>query len=257
MRWFIGSTLITFLVIGSVNSQTTPAPQNDIGQRVQHLMNVEVGFEEMVPPGTSIHAKEVSRRGKSGKDLIVQYHIFVAGVAPDTLFNYIDWPVNAENPSVRLEGISVGKDGVLICAGRTAEECGDPKNPDDPIEFTSIPLKGEPSRLAFISSNVKIGIVIVPDPVEATDNGCALTAKRLTRPFDLAFISGTGYPPNADIHYKVSSEMVGVFIVKSNGSGAIRVSVIPFPGKKKEGIATVKIMESKCSPEISWEWGPM
>lgn len=257
MRWLIGTTITAFFVIGSVNSQTAPATQNDIGQRVQHLMNVEVGLEEMVPPGTSIRAKEVSRRGKSGKDLIVQYHIFVAGVPPDTLFNYIDWPVNAENPSVRMEGISVGKDGVLMCAGRTAEQCGEPKNPDDPIEFTSIPLKGEPSRLAFISSNVKIGIVIVPDPVEATDRGCTLTAKRLTRPFDLAFISGTGYPPNADIHYKVSSEMVSDFVVKSDSSGLIRVSVIPFPAKKKEGTAKVKIMESKCSPEVSWEWGPI
>jgi hypothetical protein len=257
MRWLIGTALTAFFVIGSVNSQTAPMTQSDIGERVQHLMDIEVGFEQMVPPGASIHAKEVSRRGKSGKDLVVQYHVFVTGVPPDTLFKYIDWPVNAEKPSARLEGISLGKDGVLMCAGRTAGQCGDPKNPDDPIEFTSIPLKGEPSRLAFISSDVKIGIVIVPDPVEATDKGCTLTAKRLTKPFDLAFISGTGYAPNADIHYKVSSEMVSDFVVKSDGSGLIRVSVIPFPAKKKEGTAKVKIMESKCSPEISWEWGPI
>jgi hypothetical protein len=257
MQWLIGMTLTALFAIGSVNSQTAPATQNDINQRVQRLMDIEVGFEQMVPPGTSIHAKEVSRRGKSGKDLVVQYHVFVTGVPPDTLFKYIDWPVNAEKPSARLEGISLGKDGVLMCAGRIAEQCGDPKNPDDPIEFTSIPLKGEPSRLAFISSDVKIGIVIVPDPVEATDKGCTLTAKRLTKAFDLAFISGTGYAPNADIHYKVSSEMGGEFVVKSDTSGLIRVSVIPFPAKKKEGTAKVKIMESKCSPEVSWEWGPI
>jgi len=257
MRWLIGTALTAFFVIQSVNSQTAPATQNDIGQRVQHLMDIEVGFEQMVPPGTSIHAKEVSRRGTSGKDLVVQYHVFVTGVPPDTLFKYIGWPVNAEKPSARMEGISVGKDGVLMCAGRNPEQCGDPKNPDDPIEFTSIPLKGEPTRLAFISSDVKIGIVIVADPVEATDKGCTLTAKRLSKPFDLAFISGTGYAPNADIHYKASSEMVSDFVVKSDGSGLIRVSVIPFPSKKKEGTAKVKIMESKCSPEVSWEWGPI
>jgi len=220
-------------------------------------MGIEVGFEQMVAPGISIRAKEVSRRGKSGKDLVVQYQIFVTGVPPDTLFKYIDWPVNAEKPSARLEGISVGKDGLLTCAGRTAEQCGNPKNPDDPIEFTSIPLKGEPSRLAFISSDFKIGIVIVPDPVEATDKGCTLTAKRLTKPFDLAFISGTGYAPNSDIHYTVSSEMLSDFVVKSDDSGTIRVSVIPFPGNKKQGTARVKISEPKCSPEISWEWGPI
>jgi hypothetical protein len=144
-----------------------------------------------------------------------------------------------------------------MCAGRTAEHCGDPQKPDDPIEFTSIPLKGEPSRLAFVSSDLKIGIVIVQDPVEAADKGCTLTAKRMTKAFDLAFISGAGYAPNTDIHYKVLSEMTSDFVVRSDSGGAIRVSVIPFQGKKKEGTARVKIMESNCSPEISWNWGPI
>ena len=257
MRSLIGAILTALLTVLPVQSQTPPATQNEVGQRVQNLMNIEVGFEQMVPAGTSISAKEVSRTGRSGKDLVVKYHVFVTGVPPNTLFKYVDWPVNAERPSARLEGISVGKDGILMCAGRTDEQCGDPKNPDDPIEFTSIPLKGEPSRAAFISSEVKIGIVLVPDPVDATDQGCTLTAKRLSKPFDLAFLSGTGYPPNTDIHYKVTSEMTSDFVVKSDPKGTIRVSVIPFPGKKKEGTAKVKIMESKCSPEVSWEWGPI
>jgi len=257
MRCLIGAVLTAFLAVLPVESETPPATQNEVGQRVQNLMNIEVGFEQMVPEGTSINAKEVLRTGKSGKDLVVKYHVFVTGIPPNTLFKYVDWPVNAERPNARLEGISVGKDGVLMCAGRTDEQCGDPKKPDDPIEFTSIPLRGEPSRLAFISSEVKIGIVLVPDPIEATDQGCTLTAKRLSKPFDLAFISGTGYPPNTDIHYQVASEMTSDFAVKSDPKGTIRVSVIPFPGKKKEGTAKVKIRESKCSPEVSWEWGPI
>lgn len=257
MRCLIGVTLAAFLVIARVNSQTAPAAQAEIGQRVQNLMNIEVGFEQMVPAGTSIQAKEVSRTGKSGKDLVVKYHVFVTGVPQNTLFKHVGWPVNAEKPSVRLEGISIGKDGILMCAGRTNEQCGDPSIPDDPIEFTSLPLKGEPSRLAFVSSDVKIGTVIVPDPVEASDKGCTLTAKRLSKPFDLAFISGTGYSPNTDIHYKVISEMTSDYVIKSDAKGVIRVSVIPFPGKKKEGTARVKIMESRCSPEVAWEWGPI
>ena len=42
--------------------------QSGIGERVQHLMSIEVGFEQMVPPGMSIEAKEVSRKGTTGKD---------------------------------------------------------------------------------------------------------------------------------------------------------------------------------------------
>ena len=251
----VGIFLFATLAFVPAICQTVSSTQAEIGQRVQHIMDIEVGLENMVPPGTSIQAKEVSRKGKSGEDLVVQYHIFVTGVPENILFKHLDWPVNADRPTARLEGISVGKDGILMCAGRTAEECGDPNKPDDPIEFTSMPLKGEPARMAFISPDVKIGIVIVPDPIEASDKGCSLTAKRMTRAFDLAFLSGSGYPPNTDIHYRVSSEMTSDFVVKSDGTGTIRTSVIPFPGKKSEGTAKVKIMESNCSPEVSWHWG--
>jgi len=209
----------------------------------------------MVPAGTSIDAKEVSRKGESGKDLVVQYHIFVKGIPPNTLFQYMDWPVNADKPSPRLEGISVGKNGILMCAGRAPEQCGDSKKPDDPIEFTAIPRKGEPTRLAFVSESIKIGTVIVPDPIEAKDKGCTLSAVRLTPKFDLAFLSGKGYPPNTDVHYSVSSEITSNLVIKSDGSGTIRVSVIPYGGQKTKGTVTVKVVEAVCSPELSYEWG--
>jgi hypothetical protein len=62
----------------------TPTSQADLGKPVQNLMSIEVGFEKMVPAGTSIKAIEVSRRGTSGKDLVVQYHIFVTGAPANT-----------------------------------------------------------------------------------------------------------------------------------------------------------------------------
>ena len=236
-------------------AQDIGATQGEIAQRVQHLMSVEVGFEEMVPPGTSIEAKEISRNGKSGNDLIVRYHIFVKGVAQDILLQYLDWPINADKASLRLRGISVGKDGILMCAGRTAEQCGDTKKPDDPIEFTTIPRKGEPTLIAFVSQSIKIGMVIVADPIEARDKGCSLSVVRLTPKFDLAFPSGRGYAPNADVHYRVSSETINDFTIKSDSSGTIRVSVIPNAGKKDNGKVVVKVVETACSPELSYEWG--
>jgi hypothetical protein len=47
----------------------------------------------------SIEAKEISRKGKSGKDLAVQYHIFVKGAPPDTVLQWFQWPVSADKPS--------------------------------------------------------------------------------------------------------------------------------------------------------------
>jgi hypothetical protein len=247
------SIVVSFTSLG--RSQSAESNQKDVAQYVQHLMDVHVGFT-MVPPGTSIEAKEVFRKGKSGKDLVVQYHIFVKGIPPETLFQAIRWPVGADKPSSLIHGISVGKDGVLMCAGRTEEQCGDPKKPDDPIEFTFMSLKGEPNRLAFLSSDVKIGAVIVPDPVEASDKGCTLNAVRLTPKFELAFLSGSGYPADTDIHYRVvSTERTTDAVIRSDSKGVIRVSVVPFPGKKNKGTVTVKVTEAQCSPEVSYEWG--
>jgi hypothetical protein len=245
------------VIAGAAFAQQAQNSQGELNQRVQRLMNLEVGFEDMVPPGTSIEAKEVSREGSSGNNLVVQYHIFVKGVPPDTLFQQLSWPVNADKPSSPMEGISVGKDGILMCAGRTPEQCGDADKPDDPIEFTIAPIKGEPSRFAFVAPNIKVGIVIVPDPITAKDNGCTLSAVRLTSRFELAFISGTGFTPNSDVHYRASSETTNDHVVKSDSQGRIRVSLIPNPGKKSSGKMKVKVTEATCSPEVSYEWGTL
>ena len=205
----------------------------------------------------SIEGKEVARQGSSGNNLIVQYHIFVKGVPPDTLFQEVSWPVNADTPSSPLEGISVGKDGILMCSGRTPEQCGDKNNPDDPIEFTIKPIKGELSRFAFVAPNIKIGMVIVPDAITVKDKGCTLSAVRLTSRFELAFVSGTGYAPNTDVHYHTSSERTNDLVVKSDRQGRIQFSLIPYPGNKSGGQMKVKVAVAACSPEISYEWGKL
>jgi hypothetical protein len=238
------TAVLVLLSVGSSASQDSAGKQNDLAELVRRRMDVEVGFTQMVPPGMSIEAKEISREGKSGDNLIVQYHIFVKGAPSGTLFQEIQWPVTADKPSPALEGISIGKDGILMCAGRTAEQCGDAKKPDDPIEFITMPRKGEPTRLAFVSPKIKIGTVIVSDPVEAHDKGCSLSAVRLTPKFELAFLSGSGYPPNTDVHYRVSSsEMTSELVIKSDNSGTIRVSVL-HPSKKSNDRVTVKITEA-------------
>ena len=257
MRWFNGFNHVAILILGlpvCVARAQDPQAQSRMAELVQHLMSIEVGFEQMVPPGMSIEAKEVSRKGKSGKDLVVQYHIFVKGVPPDTLFQELNWPPTAEKPSLVLPGISVGKDGILMCAGRNPEQCGDPKKPDDPIEFIVLPLKGEPSRFAFVSSDIRIGTVIVA-PIEATDKACTISLVRLTKYFDLALMSGSGFPPNTDIHYSIFSETNRPFVIKADSNGKIRVGLVPSHEKKKHGTATVKINEAVCSPQASWEWG--
>jgi hypothetical protein len=121
------------------------------------------------------------------------------------------------------------------------------------------PLKGEPFRFLFESGGGTIGIVLVPDPITSKNKGCTLSAVRLTPGFELALITGTGFPPNTDIHYDASPGSPGQRIVRSDDFGVIRVSLIPHPDHPGQttGKMNVKVSESQCSPEISYEWGKL
>ncbi|WP_183812005.1 hypothetical protein [Tunturibacter empetritectus] len=130
------STLLLLASGGVVSFQTAEAQQGpltpaDKSRYVQHLMDLQVAFTSPPPIGMSITAKEVARQGSSGKDLVVRYQIFLKGVPENTLLTSWQLPVGADKLSENIDGISVRKDGVLICAGRTTDECGDAKKPDE------------------------------------------------------------------------------------------------------------------------------
>lgn len=220
-------------------------------------MDLQVAFMAPPPPGISVEIKEVARQGASGRDLVVQYHIYLNGAPPEKLYTESQLAVGADEATPELDGISVGKKGLLICAGRNALQCGDAQRPDDPIEFTAQPLKGEPFRIAFVSGDTKtkIGVMIVPDPVEAHNKGCTLNAVRMNRNFQLAFIYGEGYAPNTDIHYRFSAETQSDNVIRSDAKGAIRLSVLATANGKKAGQAKFEVLETSCSPKLSYEWG--
>jgi hypothetical protein len=250
----LAAILLLTLLTGAAMAQSLPPIKSasDLSAYVNHLTDVQVEFTKMIPPGWSIQVKEVSREGS-----VTQYHVFIQGAPEGWIFQEISWPVTQDEPSVAMEGITIGKDGILICDGRNALECGDASRPDDPIEFTFQSLKGEANRIAFKSQNVTIGTVIVPDPVEGKNKGCTLSAVRLTAGFELAYVEGAGYQPNSDIHYLATSDKPYPAIIHSDDKGVIRFSVLAHPANvgQKDGKIKVKIMESQCSPELSYEWG--
>jgi len=86
---------------------------------------------EMSTPGVSAEIHEYSRTNVDGR-LAVRYHVFVTGASKDQNYTMVSWPINARGPSASMEGLSLLKDGLISCAGRTPEQCGDPNKIDDP-----------------------------------------------------------------------------------------------------------------------------
>jgi hypothetical protein len=149
----------------------------------------------------------------------------------------------------------LGKDGIVICAGRAEGQCGDPSKPDDPIEFTFNPVKGEPFRIALVSGENRATIVIVPDPISAKDKGCTLNVERLLPHFELAYLSGSGFPPDTEINFASQSyDEKHALNTKTDSSGNLQFALMPAVAGHKKGTTTVKAVGA-CSPSLKFEWG--
>jgi hypothetical protein len=207
-------------------------------------------------PGTSVEVREVARSNEGA--LQVQYHLFVNGAPKDKTYRIIQWPISAANPSVLMGGLTISEDGLVICAGRTPEQCRDENKKDDPVEFTFSPAEGEIFRLALISadSSAKIFFAIVPNPIIKKSQSCSLEVIRLTRKFELALIRAKGYLPNEDLVFTSKSyDEIQDKKVKADTDGGYVAALLPFVKNKQSGITTLQLKGGGCAPELSFEWG--
>jgi len=67
-------------------------------------------------------ASGVSRGIENGK-LLVRYQMIVHRAATGKLNATFSCPINAAEPIQTTSGASIGKNGVVVCPGRTADHC--------------------------------------------------------------------------------------------------------------------------------------
>ena len=275
----IGRTLPAILVAVFSSVAAAQPEKTDFASLAQiapELIRLQNQFEQMVPAGVTIEAREISRKGASGKDLDVRYNIYVKGAPPDAIFREIQWPVDQQHHIGGITGLTLNAEGEMICAGRAPEQCHNGTSLDSPMVFAAIkPLKGEPRRFAFISGKLNIPISIVPDPIEAMDNGCKLTAIRLSAKFELALIEGRGFPPNADVHLDSSKNggkgvtvivdndanvtshpnVAETAVIKTDANGSFQASILQNTGQFPVGTEDVAARTAHCATAISYTWG--
>ena len=271
----VAPAVLIVLLSAFASAQSDKATFKDLAAQAPDLIRLQDEFEQTVPPGVSIEAREVSRRGTSGKDLEVRYNMVVKGVPPGTTLRQVQFPVNTDKAVPGINGITLNSEGLMICAGRTPSQCHNGTKLDTPVEFVELsPLKGEPRRSVFLAPNLRIPVSIIPDPVQSQDKGCKLTAIRLSAKFELSRIEGFGFPPNSDIHIRFSdSESAGVSLITSDGEiaparpgdtivavrsdsrGAVQTETLFNTFKNPSGLETVEVTEPRCSPKISYKWG--
>lgn len=132
--------LVFLLVCPSAPSYGQTEIDARASEESQVLVKGHVAWRsKLSSPGAAIRAKEVERQGS-----LVRYQIYVSGLPSTELYTALSWPITQAKPSTVMEGVSLGKDGIAMCAGRTPEQCGDSSKKDDPIDFVFNAGKGEP-----------------------------------------------------------------------------------------------------------------
>jgi len=245
----------TIALLGLCSSIHAQKNSGDVDSNVQNseqvLLKGHVAWGSKLSSGASIQAKEIERQGTS-----VKYHLFISGLPPDALYSVVTWPVTQQKPAPVIEGANLGKNGIVMCAGRTQEQCGDPSRKDDPIDFAFNAAKGEPYRIAVVSGENRAAIVIVPNPISGKDKGCSFSVERLLPHFELAYFSGTGFRPNSEIIFDSQSFSEKHSVkTKSDGDGNIQFALMPFVTGHPKGTATVKAEGMPCSPSLKFDWG--
>jgi hypothetical protein len=229
--------------------------QEQAAQFAQNLIRQhEAWRSKLSTPGASIQAKESGRENG-----YVHYRLYVTGLPADKLYTVLAWPVTQAKPSQQFEGVSLGKDGLVSCTGRLPDECSDPDpSPMDhgAVDFAFHPVKGEPFRLAVVNGDSRATIIVVPDPIASKDKGCSLEVVRLMPAFELAFFTGRGYPPNAEVTFDAESYGEKHEVkTKSDSDGAIHFAIMPAVAGHSGGTARIAATEMVCAPKLKFDWG--
>jgi hypothetical protein len=259
IRWLCSCTFVLGGFLSTTRAQQNPKSAVDPVQAANKMAAMTHDWikGKASSPGTSVDVRE-TMRAKDGGRLIVKYNVYVNGASKDQTYALVQWPTNAPGPSEILHGLSISAEGLLVCAGRTPEQCGEADKKDDPVNLTFYPAKGEVQRLALISAdqNAKVFFAIVPDPIVQKDKGCSLEVIRLTPKFELALILAKGFQPGEELQLTSNSYNESQdHKQNADSSGEYASALLPFVKNKRTGKTNLTLKGASCGPALSFEWG--
>ena len=228
----------------AVSQELTEAQKAQVEKVINLHRNLVNG--RVNSPGAKLRAKEVSRN-KTNDGLMVGYELYAEGLTADR-FDLITVPITP-----KAEPVGAGTDLLLAKDGQVVDGPNDPR-----VMFFPNFVPGEPSRLGILTKDGKerAFVVVVPNPIEASDHGCTLNVTRLLPKFEIAFIEGSGFPPNSDVDFEGNSlGEIHNGKLKSDAAGLVQTAIMPAVKDKPEGQIKVSLAGLHCNPKATFHWG--
>ena len=98
--------------------------------------------------------------------------------------------------------------------------------------------------------------MIVRGPITTKDKGCSMSVERLLPHFELAYFSGKGFPPDAQLSFVGDSYgEKHTITTKTDSAGDLQFVLMPFVSGHQKGTTTVKGSTPNCSLSIKFDWG--
>jgi len=238
---------------GPPNIQRLPPEQL---AKIQKLANLQKNFgKNMNSPGVVLSLKEIDRTRTADRTL-VKYFLYANGLRKNT--TYTIFQVQIDGSIIKtLDGVTLGVDGMSICAGRAGTCKG--SGPDDPIALVFFAGKGEPKRLALVSddeAHLKGGVAVIPFPNSTTHNGCRLESVLGTPNGELTFLQGSGFEPDSELLIDSGSyDEKHHDTARAEADGSYFAVAMPNVVGKKSGTDTWEVKAKKCNPKLTFPWG--
>jgi hypothetical protein len=259
LRNFRGAlTGVSFGIVLFAIPAMLSAQQNNVAQAATNLTNATIAFLDSKPttPGVSGKLREKERTSQDGK-LKVAYNMVIEGAPKDQNYDLIAWPINTAKPVAQMKGLSIGADGVVVCAGKTPDQCNGEKE-DDPVNLTLFPAPAEVARFALISADqkTKIFLAVVPDPIVSKNGPCSVEVIRLMPQFALAMIRARGYAANEHLVFSSKSyDEAHQQDVTADANGNFLSALLPAVKGKNKGKTTLSVRGGDCTANTAFEWG--
>jgi len=259
-RQVFGSTLIALFLPIVISSHLVARDAGTIdAAQTQELATALVRAndawgEKISSHGAVLSLVETARHG--GR---ITYRLQAKGLPTDHVYALIQWPVTQKEPSAVLDGVTISESGYAVCAGKPGT-CGDPTNPDDPIDLQTAPVQGEPLRFALVAHddpNLRAAVKTVPVPNSAVDNNCRIDAVLLMPHAELIWLEASRFPAGTALTLTQNSAGdVQVSHPRTDGTGSFAWAILPSKAGAKSGTVQMELKAPDCSPRISVAWGP-